>query len=352
MSNEWYHIPRQTKINAYTQVSEDMGMAPYAVEKDWWVVKILSAIFEMEVGKSMVFKGGTSLSKAWGLIERFSEDIDLVLDRAFFGVEGELTRSGMKALRKKTGKYIAGTFSSELELRLKEKGLIDISLNYIEPESSDADPAQVEIHYPYVTDYPGYILPRVLLEISCSSLKEPNAVQTFYSYLDEHYFESSFAEDPIDVPTAIPERTFLEKIFLLHEEFQRPPERRRVDRLSRHLYDIYQLLETEFATKAIKDKKLYETLVRHRFAFTRIGGVNYNLHQPQLINPIPKPENTDAWEADYKTMQEQMIYGDSPSYDNIIKAISDFTEKKINKQEWKMDVEFPKPEDKTENTTK
>ena len=352
MSNEWYNIPKQTKINAYTQVSEDTGMTPYTVEKDWWVVQILSAIFEMGVGKSMVFKGGTSLSKAWGLIERFSEDIDLVLDRAFLGVKGELTRSGMKALRKKTGTFIAGTFSEELELRLKEKGLVDISLNYIKPESSDADPAQVEIHYPCVIDYPGYILPRVLLEISCSSLKEPNAVQTFHSHLDEHYFESSFAEAPIDVPTAIPERTFLEKIFLLHEEFQRPPERRRVDRLSRHLYDVYRLLKTEFAEEAIKDKKLYETIVKHRFAYTRIGGVNYNLHQPQFINPIPKPENTDAWEADYKTMQNEMIYGDSPSYDKIIEAISDFTKNKINKLEWKMDVVFPKPETKTENTKK
>ena len=72
MSNEWYNIPRQTKINAYTQISESKGMAPFAVEKDWWVVQVLSAVFDMEIGKSLIFKGGTSLSKAWGLIERFS----------------------------------------------------------------------------------------------------------------------------------------------------------------------------------------------------------------------------------------------------------------------------------------
>ena len=83
MGDEWYKIPKQTKINAYMQISEETGMASYAVEKDWWVVQTLAAIFEMEVGKCLIFKGGTSLSKAWGLIERFSEDIDLAIDRAY-----------------------------------------------------------------------------------------------------------------------------------------------------------------------------------------------------------------------------------------------------------------------------
>jgi len=126
MSNEWYNIPRKTKIKAYTQVAEDTGIAPYAVEKDWWVVQILSAIFEMEVGKYLIFKGGTSLSKAWNLIERFSEDIDLAFDRTYLGFEGELTRSGVKVLRKNTGKYISKTFAPELEVRLKQNGLTDI----------------------------------------------------------------------------------------------------------------------------------------------------------------------------------------------------------------------------------
>lgn len=221
MSNEWYNIPKETKINAYTQVAEDTGMAPYAVEKDWWVVQTLAIIFEMGIGKSLVFKGGTSLSKAWGLINRFSEDIDLAFDRTLLGFKGELTRTGVKKLRKATGKYIAKEFYPELVAKFNEKGFNEIALTYIEPDSSDADPVKIEIHYPNVIDSPGYIQPRVLLEISCSSLKEPNTVQSFNSLLDNYYSESSFAGPRIDVPTAIPERTFLEKIFLLHEEFHR-----------------------------------------------------------------------------------------------------------------------------------
>ncbi len=340
MSNEWYNIPKETKINAYTQVAEETGIPPYAVEKDWWVIQTLTLIFEMKIGEFIVFKGGTSLSKAWKLINRFSEDIDLAFDRALLGSKGELTRTGVKNLRKATGKYILNDFYPALEAKFKENGFDDVKLNYIKPASSDADPVKIEVFYPNVIDYPGYIKPRVLLEISCSSLKEPNTAQSLNSFLDDYYFDSSFAGDAISIPTAIPERTFLEKIFLLHEEFQRPREKIRVDRLSRHLYDIFQLINAGYAEKAIENKKLYETIVRHRYVYSRIGGVDYNLHQPQTINPIPTSEFIDDWEADYKTMQEQMIYGESPSFHKIIEVIQDFTKNSINKLEWKMDIEF------------
>ena len=342
MANKWYQVPTQTKVNAYTQIAEEKGITPYAVEKDWWVVQTLKAIFQMEIGKYLIFKGGTSLSKAWNLIERFSEDIDLAFDRNYLGHDGKISRTQIKKLRQKTGKFVDELFSPELETKLKENGLNDVTLNYIEPEASDADPAKVEIFYPNVIEYPGYIQPRVLLEISSSSLKEPNQVQTFGSLLDEHYPDQDFTGTPVDIPTAIPERTFLEKIFLLHEEFQRPHDRIRVERLSRHLYDVFQLINKGYAESAILDKELYETIVIHRRAFFRVGGIDYNLHQPQTINPIPISEFIKAWETDYKTMQEQMIYGDSPSFEEMIKLIQDFTINVINKLEWKMEVEFPK----------
>ena len=86
--NKWLAIADETKRNAYIQVAEKSGMSAFTVEKDWWVVQTLSVIFGMEVGQHLVFKGGTSLSKAWKLIERFSEDIDLAIDRDFFGYDG------------------------------------------------------------------------------------------------------------------------------------------------------------------------------------------------------------------------------------------------------------------------
>jgi len=125
----FYNIAEEEKKTIFQEISNQIGIPAYAVEKDWWVVQTLSAIFGMEVGKYLIFKGGTSLSKAWGLIERFSEDVDLAFDRTYLGFDGELTRSGIKTLRKKTGKYISEAFSPELETRLKEKGLTDIKLH-------------------------------------------------------------------------------------------------------------------------------------------------------------------------------------------------------------------------------
>lgn len=81
--NRWLAIPNETKKNAYVQIGERRGMAAFAVEKDWWVVQTLTCIFEMDVAKHIVFKGGTSLSKAWKLIQRFSEDIDLALEKKY-----------------------------------------------------------------------------------------------------------------------------------------------------------------------------------------------------------------------------------------------------------------------------
>ncbi len=340
MENKWYNMPEATKIRAYTQVALNSGIATYAAEKDWWVSEILRIIFNMEIGKYLIFKGGTSLSKAWGLINRFSEDIDLAFDRTLIGFDGELTRTGIKNLRKATGKYISQEFFPKLKDKFLEKGFNGIKLVYIEPTASDADPVKIEIFYSNVIESPGYIQPKILLEISCSSLKEPYKEQPLNSLLYDFYANTDFVEEPVIVPTAIPERTFLEKIFLLHEEFHRPIEKIRVERLSRHLYDVCQLINSDYAQMAIADKDLYETIVKHRHLHNRVGGIDYNLHQPQTINPLPIPEFIEACKNDYKTMQEQMIYGESPSFGEIISTIKDFTANSINSQTWKMDVEF------------
>jgi hypothetical protein len=112
-----------------------------------------------------------------------------------------------------------------------------------------------------------------------------------------------------------------------------------VERLSRHLYDVYQLSQTEFAEKAITDKDLYETIVNHRYRFAKLGGVDYNLHQPQTINIIPIPEVIALWEKDYKVMQEQMIHGTSPSFKELIEHLTIFNQK-INGIDWKINGEF------------
>jgi hypothetical protein len=330
--DKFYNIPDDVKAEILRNTGEKTNLPAYAVEKDWWVVQTLSILFETEIGKHMVFKGGTSLSKAWSLIERFSEDIDLAVDRRFYGFEGDLGKKQRTNLRKKANTYITEQLYPELSLRFKEKG-VDVSLELEEITTSDQDPIIILVNYPNVIESPDYIMPRVKVELGCRSLIEPFSIRTFNSFLDEIYPDASFAKQPIHIPTVDPERTLLEKIFLLHEEFQRSDEKIRVDRMSRHLFDIYKLAASPFAEKVLLNQELYTEIVCHRQSFTKLGGVDYRLHNPGTINPIPPDNLLDAWKKDYSIMQEQMIYADSPSFDTMLEAIRNYISK-INQLDW------------------
>lgn len=332
--DKFYNIPNDAKAEILRNTGEKTNLPAYAVEKDWWVVQTLAILFEMEIGKHMVFKGGTSLSKAWGLIKRFSEDIDLAVDRRFYDFEGDLGKKQRTNLRKKANTYITKQLYPELSLRFKEKG-VDVKLELEEITTSDQDPIIILVNYPNVIESPGYLRPRVQVELGCRSLIEPFSIRTFNSFLDEMYPEASFAKQPIHIPTVDPERTLLEKIFLLHEEFQRPDNKVRVDRMSRHLFDIYKLAASPFAEKVLLNQELYAEIVYHRQLFTKLGGVNYKLHNPGTINPIPPNNLLDAWKKDYSIMQEQMIYADSPSFEAMLEAIKNYISK-INQLDWQI----------------
>lgn len=336
MKNKFLALPDSTRINVFTQTAEKRGMTPFVVEKDWWVVQTLKAIFDMEVAEHLVFKGGTSLSKAWQLIERFSEDIDLAIEREFLGFDGKLSNPKKTKLRKASGRYISDHFFPELQKKFEERGLLNVEFSLQEAKDSDQDPRIINLNYPNIIEIPGYLAPRVQVEIGCRSLIEPYTLRKIASMVDEEYAVHEFSENAVEVPSVDPERTFLEKIFLLHEEFQKPEEKIRVDRLSRHLYDLFSLSKTEFAENALQDKKLYEMIVQHRQEFTKISGVHYTLHNPATINPIPPAKKLELWEKDYEKMREEMIYGEEkPTFAEILETINNLKER-INKLDWKI----------------
>ena len=147
---KWLRIAKQTQVDAYKQVSELIGIPSSVVEKDWWVVRTLGIIFETSVAEHLVFKGGTSLSKAWNLIHRFSEDIDLAIDRSFFGFEGELGKSQRTKLRKIANKFTSERFFFELQDKFEQYGFKDFAFKLVEAKDSDEDPRIIEIYYPTV----------------------------------------------------------------------------------------------------------------------------------------------------------------------------------------------------------
>ncbi len=114
---------------------------------------------------------------------------------------------------------------------------------------------------------------------------------------------------------------FLEKIFLLHEEFQLPTKKIKVERKSRHIYDLEKLMDTEYATAALSNNELYKTIVEHRAKLTPLRGIDYANHTPDKINPIPPDAIIGEWEKDYKAMQESMLYNPSLSFDKLIERM-------------------------------
>src|SRR5690606_8435948 len=137
---DFYTIDKEEKIAIFTEIATQKGMKPFAVEKDWWVSRTLEIIFQMDIAKHLVFKGGTSLSKAWKLINRFSEDIDLSIDKEFFeGYAGDISKKQISKLRKVAGKYTTGTFFEELKKAFEEKGFIDLTFKIVEAKESDQD---------------------------------------------------------------------------------------------------------------------------------------------------------------------------------------------------------------------
>jgi hypothetical protein len=340
---DFYKIDEPEKEAVFNAIAAEKGMTPFAVEKDWWVSRTLEIIFQMNIAKNLVFKGGTSLSKAWKLINRFSEDIDLAIDKEFFeGYKGAITKSKITKLRKEAGIYTTGTFFEELQEEFRKKGFQELTFIVIDSGESDQDPRIIEIYYPNIISQPSeYVLPRVQIEISCRSLREPFSIQIFGALVDEVYADKDFAEPLFEVPTVNPERTFLEKLFLLHEEFHRPANKMRVDRLSRHLYDIYHLTNAGIAEKAINDKELYETIVAHRYKFSRVGEVDYNGHNPKTLNPIPIKDKLEEWKSDYSKMKEDMIYEENkPSFEDLIKNLEELRNK-LKALDWQFGLEFP-----------
>jgi predicted nucleotidyltransferase component of viral defense system len=341
----FYKIEKAEKEAIFNAIASEKGMTPFAVEKDWWVSRTLEIIFQMNIAKHLVFKGGTSLSKAWKLINRFSEDIDLAIDKEFFeGYSGEISKTKISKLRKEAGTYTTGIFFRELQDEFRKKDFNDLDFIVINATDSDQDPRIIEIYYPNIIAQPSeYIKPRVQIEVSCRSLREPFTVKSFGSLVDEVFADKDFSKPLFDIPTVNPERTFLEKVFLLHEEFDRPIEKMRVDRLSRHLYDIYQLTKAGISDKAMNDKELYETIVAHRYKFSRVGEVDYNLHNPKTINAIPRAEKREEWKVDYSKMKEDMIYEENkPSFEDLINNLEELRTK-LQALEWVFELKFSTP---------
>jgi hypothetical protein len=324
---DWFKINDERKRLILNQANAATGLPVHAIEKDWWVTLSLQTIFSTPWKNNLVFKGGTSLSKAWGLIQRFSEDIDLAIDRTVLGFPEEfVSYTQVAKLRKKASAFIATDFKAGLEMALLHSGLKpnQFQLKVKDTIIEDLDPQVLELNYNSVLEEPNpYIDPRVLIEIGGRSLRDPSSNRKIQTILHEVFPDQAFSGTPFEVPTVDPMRTFLEKAFLLHEEFSKTPDKIRHKRLSRHLYDLEKLMDTEYAAAALDDYDFYKSIITHRVNFNAIRGLDYSRHAPLLINFIPPDTVINQWEADYITMRENMFYGDTIEFSKLVDRLLD-----------------------------
>ena len=308
------------------QSAAEEHLPEYAVEKDWWVSMALKALFQTSCNKYLEFKGGTSLSKGWHLIDRFSEDIDVALNHRFFMPQLD-NNTQLKNLRKKSRKYIVATLANDLDAQLKALGLsgYEIKPEIVDeagnPISSDADPTVIYVNYPSVSsDSSPYVPSRVKIEISCLSMDEPFEPRNISSIISAHFPEDD-GESESTIPVVLPSRTFLEKAFLLNEEFQKPEPRSL--RMTRHLYDLEKLMDTDFAKMALSDKELYGKIVEHRRKFYHVGYADYDKDYPGSIEFLPPERCLKEWESDYGELLEHFVHGKYLSFQGLLTRITE-----------------------------
>jgi Nucleotidyl transferase AbiEii toxin, Type IV TA system len=300
------------------QASNALGLPEQVVEKDFWVTLALKATFSTETGKHLVFKGGTSLSKGWGLIDRFSEDIDLALNRELLGFSGKLSNSQREKLRKASCRHLTHTFKQELEEVLADWSVKDVTLTADDCIPSDKDPVNVQLQYPSLFDAHPYMVSRVLLEVGCRSLIEPKEHRTIGNIMGKVLP----AEAKVIVPCVLPKRTFLEKCILMHEEFHRPQEKANHERRSRHLYDITRIMDSQHGADALGDKALLNDIISHRKGFTKVSGIDYDTLSHHTLDFVPPGDREDQYRKDYDALRRAFFQvDDPPSFGDLMEKL-------------------------------
>lgn len=330
-------LSKEDRTDVLDRVSTELNIRQREViEKDWWVTAVLRAMFCLPYARHLSFKGGTSLSKCWHLIDRFSEDIDIAIDREYLGFSGTLSKTQISdKVRRATCTFVRETMKHDIAEQLHKNGIAKgkFQVNVDITPISTTDPETININYDSVLTFSIdgenglYVLPKVKVEVSGRSMSEPVSEVPLDSMIDQVYPKAPFAEPKFNVWAVLPERTFLEKVFLLHEEFAKPKDLIRVERMSRHMYDIGQMLKTPIAENAIYDEQLYRQVVEHRRTFIGLRGFDYDTLYPTTLNIIPPASIIEQWKADYENMCTHMIYGESVSFEELIDNLKDLNDR-------------------------
>ena len=323
--------PRQ-RAEVFQQATQATGMDAIIIEKDFWVCWTLKELFRLpEIGEHLIFKGGTSLSKVFKIIERFSEDIDVSIDRAFLGFGGtnEPEAGGsnkekqrrVEALKEACQQKIATGLHPELDAAIKSKITADQPWSL---RNDDEDPDQQTLLFEYPSSFApaatGYIRRMVKIEMGARADHWPCESKTVTPYVAEQ-FPQGFREGSCAVKVLSAERTFWEKATILHAEFHRPADKAIPERFSRHYCDFYELIRKGVAESAVKKPELLARVAEHKSLFFRSASARYGEAVRGSLRIAPPEHRLKPLRDDYGKMQ-QMFFGEPPEFDSIIALLT------------------------------
>ena len=339
--DSFHRLPPEERRLACQQVEAKMGLQAVSVEKDFWVCWTLRELFALPgLGEHLTFKGGTSLSKAWKLIARFSEDIDLVVDKEVLGFGGSNApdvapskkqrkarlESLMEACRQWVQQRLQTAFADRIRETLGKSGW------QLEVDPDMEDGQCLLFHYPsaFAPESAGYVRPVVKIELGARSDDWPHTQRTIQSYVAEA-FPTLVPEAEVRLQVLTAERTFWEKACLLHEETFRPADKPRKLRMARHYYDLWCLLTAGVGRQALAERALFQRVAEHREIFFRYSWVDYRTHRPGTFRLTPPDHHQANWRTDYQAMLGPMFFGPVPTFDEILTAVGKF-EQEFNQQ--------------------
>ena len=331
--------PADDRRDLFTAASQRLGTAPQNVEKDFWVCWTLDALFNGAIsgGPRLLFKGGTSLSKGFGLIERFSEDIDITVFREDLGESASVEELEGLSRKKREAKldaikaacqaFIGGPLQTQLQDIMKtmiaETGLVADGAR-IEIDDDDASRQSLLLWYPTVTAASdGYIRKAVKIESGAKSALDPHQSRRVTPYVDDDLPALALEIDNVTIVDA--ERTFWDKVVILHG-LRRWFDKRTLlraggQRVSRHYYDVHMLMAAGTGDVALANPELGRDCVAHARLFFNSPDLDLAHAEPGSFALVPSDAMITDLRRDYDAMAG-MIFGEIPSFDDILATVA------------------------------
>ncbi|HYC95612.1 MAG TPA: nucleotidyl transferase AbiEii/AbiGii toxin family protein [Sphingomicrobium sp.] len=331
-----------TRAGLFATTAQRLGTTPQNAEKDFWVCWTLDMLFNGRGGgPRLLFKGGTSLSKGFGLIRRFSEDVDVTVFRddlgqahslaELAGMSGKKREAALDAIRAACENYVGGDLLEQLRHVAGETSArTGLPAGQLAIELNPDDSQSLLVRYPTATPADGYVDKVVKIESDAKSALDPNSVRPILPYLDEDVPSLDLTVANVTIVDA--ERTFWDKIVILHglrRWFERRGQLRGGGhRISRHYYDLHRLTNSEVGKKALKEVELGAECVEHARMFFNRPDFDLASARPPTFTLTPEGDMHDDLRRDYAAMTA-MIFGEPPPFEAIVETVAE-VERAIN----------------------